>query len=75
MIRGDLEHKEHEVSEEAYAKVKRKLTTDQEEAVKALLETDPSYAEIAEFLSDLTGKHYAEKEARHIKSRLEGKLK
>ena len=75
VIRGDLEHKEHEVSEKAYAKVKRKLTTDQEEAVKALLETDPSYAEIAEFLSDLTGKHYAKREARHIKIRLVGKLK
>ena len=50
--------------------MRRKLSNDQEQAVTALLETNPSNAELAEFLSDLTGKQYSAKEATHIKNRL-----
>ena len=44
VVKCVLEHKEHEVSKEAYANMRRKLSNDQEEAVTALLETNPLIA-------------------------------
>ena len=69
-MRANLEHREHDISEEAYAKQRRKLSKDQQEAVKALLETNPSTRDLAQFLCELTGKEYSTKEAHYIKTRL-----
>ena len=54
-----LEHKEHDIGEEWYAKFRKKLSKDQEEAVRAFLETKPSNREVSIFLNDLTGKQYS----------------
>ena len=67
VVRGNLEHENHEISEENYLKMKRSLTKDQEEAVKALLETEPTTAELAIFLNNITGKHYNKNDTRYIK--------
>ena len=70
VVRADLEHKEHDVSEELYAKMRKRLSKDQEEVIRALLETNHSYADIAQFLRELTGKVYSTKEVGYFKRRL-----
>jgi len=42
VVKSELEHKEHEISEEAFKKTRKKITLDQEDAVKALLVSEPS---------------------------------
>lgn len=77
VVRGNLEHENHEVSEEAYTKIKKKLTKDQVEAVKVILETEPepTTAELAGFLSNITGKQYSNHDALYVKRRLRLGLK
>eukprot|EP00090_Calanus_glacialis_P007756 TRINITY_DN16213_c0_g1_i1.p2 TRINITY_DN16213_c0_g1~~TRINITY_DN16213_c0_g1_i1.p2 ORF type:complete len:119 (+),score=33.26 TRINITY_DN16213_c0_g1_i1:452-808(+) len=58
-----LDHQEHEVGEEMYAKYRKKMTKDQEEAVIAFLESDPSNQEVSLFLKDITGKDYTIRDA------------
>ena len=64
--KADLAHKDHDVGEEVFARYKRKLSKDQEDAVKAFLTTDPSNKEVSVLLADLTGKIYSAKEAAGI---------
>lgn len=64
--KADLDHKDHDVGEEVFARYKRKLSKDQEDAVKAFLTTDPSNKEVSVLLADLTGKIYSVKEAAGI---------
>ena len=73
VVRADLEHKEHDVSEESYAKMRKRLSKDQEEVIRALLETNHSYADVAQFLRELTGKVYSTKEVGYYKRRLVNK--
>ena len=68
--RAEVEHKEHDVGEESYAKIKKKLSKDQKEAVKAFLETKPSNYEVSLFLIDLTGKQYSREDAGVVRRRL-----
>ena len=75
MGRGSLEHENHEVSEEAYSKIKKKLTKDQVEAVKVILDTEPTTSELAGFLSNITGKQYSNHDALYVKRRLRRGLK
>ena len=71
VVRGNLEHENHEISEESYLKIgRRRLSKDQEEAVRAILVTKPSLSDLAEFLSNITGKHYNAKSAGDIQRRL-----
>ena len=69
VARGNLEHENHEVSEESYLKMKRRLSKDQEEAVKVILDTEPTTAELAMFLSNITGKQYNSDNARYIRAK------
>ena len=70
VVRADLEHKEHDVSEESYSKMRKRLSKDQEEVVIALFESKHSYTDVAQFLSELTGKIYSTKEVGYFKRRL-----
>jgi hypothetical protein len=71
VVRADLEHKEHGDSQEAYnAKIRKRLSKDQEAAVITLLETDPTNHDIAQLLCELTGYDYSTQEARNIKAKL-----
>ena len=55
--------------------MKKKLTKDQEEAVKVLLTTDPTLVELAEFLSNITGKEYSKEEATYYRRKLKLNIK
>ena len=71
VVRGNLEHENHEISEESYLKIgRRRLSKDQEEAVRAILPTKPSSSDLAEFLSNITGKQYSTTHAYTIQRRL-----
>jgi len=72
VAKAELEHKEHDVSEESYSKYTKKLSKDEEEAVKAFLETKPSNKEVSKFLNDLTGKQYS---TLFVRKYIVGKLK
>eukprot|EP00092_Neocalanus_flemingeri_P024330 GFUD01026386.1.p1 GENE.GFUD01026386.1~~GFUD01026386.1.p1 ORF type:complete len:513 (-),score=113.10 GFUD01026386.1:18-1556(-) len=68
--KAELEHKEHDVGEEAYAGYNKKLSKDQEEAVNAFLVTEPSNREVSMFLNDLTSKRYSTRDAAFIVRKL-----
>ena len=70
VVQGHLEHENHEINEESYLKLRGRLSKGQEEAVKALLVTNPSLSQLTEFLNDITGKHYSPDSARCIRRRL-----
>ena len=70
VVRGNLEHENHEISEESYLKMRGRLSKDQEEAVRAILPTKPSSSDLAEFLSNITGKQYSTTHAYTIQRRL-----
>eukprot|EP00092_Neocalanus_flemingeri_P024329 GFUD01026385.1.p1 GENE.GFUD01026385.1~~GFUD01026385.1.p1 ORF type:complete len:497 (+),score=107.42 GFUD01026385.1:45-1535(+) len=71
--KAELEHKEHDVGEEAYAGYNKKLSKDQEEAVNAFLVTEPSNREVSMFLNDLTSKRYSTRDAAFIVRKLKKK--
>ena len=74
IVQSKLEHKEHEISEKAFLKMRTKITDDQKEAVKAFLVTNPSVNEVAQFIKDLTGKKIDNKRAQNIAYKLKRQL-
>ena len=72
-----LEHKNHEVGKEIYDQysTNKRLSEDQENAVLAFLETDPTAKEVAKLLNHITGKSYSTQNARNIISRIKNKQK
>jgi len=64
--KAELEHQNHKVGEEMFAKYKRKLSKDQEDIIKAFLETDPSNSEVCLVLHDLTGKEFTTRDVRRL---------
>ena len=64
--RSDLDHQGHEIGEEHFSKYRKRLSKDQEDAVGAFLQSNPSNPKVAEFLHDLTGKKFSTKQARFI---------
>ena len=75
VTRADTEHENHEIGEEIFQKyvLNRRLSKDHEDAVRALLETDPSSKEVAYFLNDITGKKYSTKNANNIIKKIKNK--
>ena len=73
VTRADLDHKEHDVGAEAYARIKKKLTKDQEDAVLSFLEMQPNNLDLSQFLGNLTGKVYTLKESSKLKIYLKKK--
>lgn len=73
VIRADLEHRGHEVSEEQYYKYRktRKLTSEQENAVLALLIQGGKLPEIAKMLSDFTGRNLGRKDVYNVVRKLQ----
>ena len=73
VIRAELEHIGHEVSEEQYAKYRntRKLTNEQENAVLALLIQGGKLPEIAKMLSDFTGRNLGRKDVYNVVRKLQ----
>jgi len=63
---SQLEHQGHEIGEEHYSKYRKRLSKDQEDAVGAFLQSNPSNPKVAEFLHDLTGKQFSTKQARFV---------
>jgi len=70
---SELEHQGHEIGEEHYSKHRKRLSRDQEDAVKAFLESNPSNQTVAEFLHDLTGKQYSSRQARFVVNKVKNK--
>ena len=64
--KSELEHQGHEIGEEYYSKYRKRLSKDQEDTVRAFLESNPSNQKVAEFLHDLTGKQFSTKQARFV---------
>jgi len=73
VIRADLEHRGHEVSEEQYCKYRktRKLTSEQENAVLALLIQGGKLPEIAKMLSDFTGRNLRRQDVYNVVRKLQ----
>ena len=69
--KAELGHKNHEVGEEMFARYRPKLSKDQEDIIKAFLETEPSETEICQVLHDLTGKIFKTKAVRWILKKLD----
>jgi len=70
VVKSELEHKEHEISEEAFKKTRKKITIDQEDAIKAFLVNEPSFKEVSEFLKELTGREFDNGRTKNIINRL-----
>ena len=73
VTRAELEHRGHEVSEEQYFKYRktRKLTSEQENAVLALLIQGGKLPEIAKMLSDFTGRNLGRKDVYNVVRKLQ----
>jgi len=73
VTRADLEHRGHEVSEEQYLKYRktRKLTSEQENAVLALLIQGGKLPEIAKMLSDFTGRNLGRRDVYNVVRKLQ----
>ena len=73
VTRADLEHRGHEVSEEQYYKYRktRKLTSEQENAVLALLIQGGKLPEIAKMLSDFTGRNLGRRDVYNVVRKLQ----
>ena len=67
-----LEHENHETGRGIYERymVNKRLSKDQENAVKAFIDTDPSTVEVVLLLKDLTGRDYSTKNAFNIIKKL-----
>ena len=72
VTRAELNHVNHDISREMFEKyaVNKRLSKDQEDAVRAFLETAPSAVEVASLLKDITGKDYSIQDAANISKRL-----
>ena len=72
-----LEHQNHEVGKEVYDQYVRskRLTGEQENAVRSYLETEPTSKEVAKLLKYITGKSYSIQNARNIVTKLKSKPK
>ena len=73
VIRAETEHRGHEVSEEQFQKYRRsrRFTTDQRDAVLALMTQGGKLPEIAKMLSDLTGRNYQPKHLDYLVRKLQ----
>ena len=71
--KSELEHQGHEIGEENYSKYRKRFSKDQDDAVGAFLESNPSNQKVAEFLHDLTGKQFSTKQARFVVNKLKKK--
>ena len=62
--RAETEHRGHEISEEQFQKYRnsRRLTSDQKDAMLALMSHGGKLSEIAKMLSDFTGRDYHRKD-------------
>ena len=69
--KAELQHKEHDVGQEVFEKYKKRLSKDQEEAVKSFLEQNPTNQEVSYFLFDLTGKQHSTRSAATIVKKLQ----
>ena len=71
--RAETEHRGHNVSEEQFQKYRRsrRFTTDQKDAVLALMTQGGKLPEIAKMLSDLTGRNYQPKHVNYLVRKLQ----
>ena len=70
VVKSQLNHQEHEISEEAYAKMRKTLTKEQEESLKDFLDGLPTLKEISIFLEILTGRKFSTLRSKNIAFRL-----